>query len=255
MKSYQLIYNNEPVGYRINTETGLGIVDIDIETAEKYDIKPDVLYSLQLYNNHGQFITREEQGRRQVRDISTDRWICSSLAILMNEDIASENSIKIYIGDSLKNFLGAYAKRENAYADKIISGFQNSNSLSLLFCKDDAARTEVMIQAAKRMLQKGIHISRIAFCSVEAGAEMRVVNSLLQSLYNHFKMKYIFVDNFSNAEHGLFGSTIRNMELDYCLDKYFCTAKYVFSSPDKHYFDEYVSERRLQSYVNIVDMG
>ena len=254
MKSYQLIYNNELAGYRINTETGLGAVDIDLETADKYDIKPDVISSLQLYNNHGNFETREEQGRGRVKDISLDDWICSSLSLLMSEYTEAEKCIRVYTGDSLEKYLSTVNDEKGTYADEILTGFRNRNCLTLLLSEDEAIRTAVMKQVAKELLQKGIPISRVAFCSVENGANFRVVSGLLRSLYNHFKMKYIFADNFMNAKPNLFRGARPEMDLDWFMDSGFCSAKYIFSSVDKHYFDEYIFDRNIPYGVNIVDM-
>lgn len=82
MKAYGLIYDNELVGYRIDTHTWLGIVDIGLESADKYDINPDVISSLQLYNNHGSFETQEENRRGKVKDISLDDWILFLINII-----------------------------------------------------------------------------------------------------------------------------------------------------------------------------
>lgn len=43
MKAYNLIYENSLVGYQIDTNTGMGVVDVDIDTAAKYRIEPDVI--------------------------------------------------------------------------------------------------------------------------------------------------------------------------------------------------------------------
>lgn len=254
MKVYGLIYNNELVGYRINTNTGLGVVDIDLETADKYDIKPDVISNLQLYNNHGNFETREEQGRGRVKDISLDAWICSSLSLLMSEYAAAEKCIRVYTGDSLEKYLSTANGEKGTYADELLTGFRNRNCLTLLLSKDEAVRTSVMKQAAKELLQRGIPVSRVVFCSVENGANFRVVSGLLRSLYNHFKMKYIFADNFMNAKPNLFRGARPEMDLDWFMDSGFCSAKYIFSSVDKHYFDEYIFDRSSPYAVNVVDM-
>ena len=254
MKAYNLIYENSVVGYRIDTNTGLGVVDIGIESADKYDIKPDVISSLQLYNNHGNFETQEEQGRGRVKDISLDNWICSSLSLLMNEDVAAEKCIRVYTGDSLKKYLSTADVESDIYADEILTGFRNRNCLTLLFSKDEAVRSAVMKQAAKELLQKGISSSRVAFCSVEAGAKFNVVSGLLRSLYNHFKMKYIFADNFMNTQPKLFRGARPEMALDWFMDSGFCSAKYIFSSVDKHYFDEYIFDRNTSYVVNVVNV-
>lgn len=254
MKAYGLTYDNELVGYRIDTNTWLGVVDIDLETADKYDIKPDVISSLQLYNNHGNFETRGEQGRGRVKDISLDDWICSSLSLLMNEDVAAEKCIRVYTGDSLKKYLSTANGEGGTYSDEILTGFRNRNCLTLLLSEDEAVRTAVMKQAAKELLQKGISSSRVAFCSVEAGAKFNVVSVLLRSLYNHFKMKYIFADNFMNTQPKLFRGARPEMGLDWFMDSGFCSAKYIFSSVDKHYFDEYIFDRNTSYGVNVVDV-
>lgn len=254
MKAYNLIYENSVVGYRIDTNTWLGVVDIDLETADKYDIKPDVISSLQLYNNHVNFETQEEQGRGRVKDISLDNWICSSLSILMSEDVAAEKCIRVYTGDSLKKYLSTADGEKGTYSDEILTGFRNRNCLTLLFSKDEAVRSAVMKQAAKELLQKGISSSRVAFCSVEAGAKFNVVSGLLRSLYNHFKMKYIFADNFMNTQPKLFRGARPEMALDWFMDSGFCSAKYIFSSVDKHYFDEYIFDRNTSYVVNVVNV-
>lgn len=82
----------------------------------------------------------------------------------------------------------------------------------------------------------------------------KVVSGLLRSLYNHFKMKYIFADNFTNAKYKLFKSARPEMDLDWFMDSGFCSAKYIFSGADKHYFDEYIFNRRTSYVVNVVDM-
>ena len=117
MKAYGLIYDNELVGYRIDTNTGLGVVDIGLESADKYDINPDVISSLQLYNNHGSFETQEENRRGKVKDISLDDWICSSLALLINKDVALEKCIRVYTGDSLEKYLSLTDDGEGTYAN------------------------------------------------------------------------------------------------------------------------------------------
>lgn len=254
MKAYNLIYENSVVGYRIDTNTGLGVVDIGIESADKYDIKPDIISSLQLYNNHGNFETQEEQGRGRVKDISLDNWICSSLSLLMNEDVAAEKCIRVYTGDSLKKYLSTADVESDIYADEILTGFRNRNCLTLLFGEDEAGRTAVMKQTANKLLQRGIPLSRVAFCSIEDGASFKVVSGLLRSLYNHFKMKYIFADNFTNAKYRLFKSSRPEMDLDWFMDSGFCSAKYIFSGADKHYFDEYIFDRSTSYTVNVVDM-
>lgn len=254
MKAYNLIYENSVVGYRIDTNTGLGVVDIGLESAYKYDINPDVISSLQLYNNHGSFETREEHRRGQVKDISLDDWICSSLALLINKDVALEKCIRVYTGDSLEKYLSLTEDNDGTYVDEIINGFRNRNCLTLLFGEDENARTAVMKQTANRLLQRGIPLSRIAFCYIEDSASFEVVSGLLRSLYNHFKMKYIFADNFTNAKYRLFKSARPEMDLDSFMDSGFCSAKYIFSGADKHYFDEYIFDRRTSYTVNVVDM-
>lgn len=254
MKAYNLIYENSVVGYRIDTNTGLGVVDIGIESADKYDIKPDVISSLQLYNNHGNFETREEQGRGRVKDISLDNWICSSLSLLMSEDAAAEKCIRVYTGDSLKNYLSTTDGKVGTYSDEILTGFRNRNCLTLLFGEDENSRTEVMKQTANKLLQRGIPLSRVAFCSIENGASLKVVSGFLRSLYNHFKMKYIFADNFTNAKFRLFKSARSEMALDWFMDSGFCSEKYIFSGADKHYFDEYIFDRSTSYGVNVVDI-
>lgn len=214
MKAYNLIYENSVVGYRIDTNTGLGVVDIGLESADKYDINPDVVSSLQLYNNHGSFETQEENRRGKVKDISLDDWICSSLALLINKDVALEKCIRVYTGDSLKKYLNLTDDSKGTYADEILNGFRNRNCLTLLFGEDENARTAVMKQTVNKLLQRGISLSRVAFCSIEGGANFRVVSGLLRSLYNHFKMKYIFADNFTNAKYRLFKGARPEMDLD-----------------------------------------
>lgn len=254
MKAYGLIYDNELAGYRIDTNTGLGVVDIGLESADKYDINPDVISSLQLYNNHGSFETQEEHRRGKVKDISLDDWICSSLALLINKDVALEKCIRVYTGDSLEKYLSLTDDSKGTYADEILNGFRNRNCLTLLFGEDENARTAVMKQTANRLLQRGITLSRVAFCSIEDGASFKVVSGLLRSLYNHFKMKYIFADNFTNAKYRLFKGARPEMDLDWFMDSGFCSAKYIFSGADKHYFDEYIFNRRTSYVVNVVNM-
>ena len=258
MKAYNLIYENSVVGYRIDTNTGLGVVDIDLETANKYGINPEIVSSLQLYNSHGKFVTMEEHGRSKVKDISDDTWICSSLSILMNEDANTEDFINVYTGDSLENLLNSYSSfndSDSAYVSEVIGYFHCRNKLTLLCGGDEDSKTNVMLQAVNCILKDGIDSNKIVFCSVKDGARMPFLNGLLECLYRNFKMKYIFVDDFTIAKGDLVMNLGLDMELSYCSNIPSCSLKYVFSSAITHPFTDYFTKCvGAFNTINLVDM-
>lgn len=165
MKAYNLIYENSVVGYRIDTNTGLGVVDIDIATADKYRIEPDIFSSIDLHKHRGILKSKEETDNFLVRDISNKSGICIALAILTNISISSRYFSTVVTGDDLFSLVDSVSEFNTRFClDSLITGLNSTKSVTILYGVRRTGKTVLLLQSIKKLLDTGIPSNKILFC-------------------------------------------------------------------------------------------
>lgn len=238
MKAYNLIYENSVVGYRIDTNTGLGVVDIDIATADKYGIEPDVFSSIDLYKHRGILKSKDEADNFLVRDISNKSGICIALAILTNISISSRYFSTVFIGDDLFSLVDSVSEFNTRFClDSLLTGLNSTKSVTILYGVRRTGKTVLLLQSIKKLLDTGIPSNKILFCSVKQGTHMSVLNNFLLVIAKAFDIDYLFVDEFTYAVSDEVEDTQTDeSSLSLYTEGTFRDKRFIFSGTNSAYF-------------------